>query len=107
MSMTDLSEVVSALLPPTGAVEVQFDTLHRIYQRHKHSADETLHVVRGEISFHLGDAVVKCQTGDRLLLPAGTLHESVAGNIGCQYVIATRFVAANVSISTSQQAHHG
>lgn len=105
--MTDLSEVIAALLPPTGAVEVQVDTPHRIHSRHQHAADETLHIVRGEISFGLDNTVVKCQAGDRLWLPAGTSHESFAGSTGCLYVIATRFVFAAKSVLVSEEVQYG
>lgn len=88
----ELSIVVSELLPPTGSVEVQVDTPFRIHPEHLHTTDETLHILKGEISFHLGNEGLICRAGDRLLLPAYTRHASIAGSEGCLYVISNRFV---------------
>lgn len=91
-AMRDLEQVVGDLLPPTGAVEVQVDTPHRMHPLHRHSVDETLHVIKGRIEFQIASTTFSCVPGDRLLLPAETPHASRAGNDGCLYVIATRTV---------------
>lgn len=87
-----VEDAIYSLLPPTGSVEVQFDTPWREHPEHAHSTDETLHIVDGEITFRLSGRAVKCGPGDRLLLPAHTRHAAVAGTQGCLYVIATRLV---------------
>ena len=91
-AMHALDEVVIDLLPPTGAVEVQVDTPHRVHSLHRHPVDETLHVIQGSIEFQVASATLSCGPGDRLLLPAETPHASRAGDQGCLYVIATRAV---------------
>ncbi len=91
-SIHDLAEAVTDLLPPTGAVEVQMDTPFRWHPPHRHRSDETLHIIRGHIEFEVNGDKLSCGPGDRLLLPAETLHASRAGEDGCLYVIATRTV---------------
>lgn len=100
--LVELEEVVGELLPPTGSVEVQYDTPFRAHAEHVHDVDETLHIVQGEICFDYFGNMTRCKPGDRLLLPANTLHASVAGENGCLYVIATRMVVP--PSATSSQA---
>jgi len=93
-----LEASVHALLPTTGSVEVQRDTPRREHAEHEHPTAETLLIVDGEITFWWKDAAGERHTapagpGDRLLLPAGTRHGSVAGDQGCLYVIALEYVA--------------
>lgn len=95
----DLTAVIGQLLPPTGSVEVQLDTPHRVHMTHMHPTDETLHIVEGAITFKVGEAELVCGPGDRLLLPANTEHASVAGEQGCTYVIATRVVVNDARLA--------
>ena len=93
-----LADAVHTLLPPTGSVEVQRDTPGREHAEHQHPTPETLLIVDGAITFWWRDADGQRQEapagpGDRLLLPAGTRHGSVAGDQGCVYVIALQYVA--------------
>jgi mannose-6-phosphate isomerase-like protein (cupin superfamily) len=83
-----MEEAVLELLPPTGSVEVQRDTPLREHPTHTHPTDETLLILDGSISFTVGGESRRCGPGDRLLLPEGTPHASVAGPEGCLYVIA-------------------
>ncbi len=83
-----LEEGVFELLPPTGSVEVQRDTPFREHLTHTHPTDETLLILSGSISFTVGEDTRHCGPGDRLLLPEGTPHGSLAGPEGCVYVIA-------------------
>lgn len=82
-----LEQAVMELMPITGSVEVQRDTPHREHKTHKHPVDETLLIVSGTITFTIGEQSWECQSGDRLLLPKGTLHSSIAGEDGCIYII--------------------
>lgn len=93
-----LTDAVYALLPTTGSVEVQRDTPGREHLEHEHPSPETLLIVDGEITFWWRDAAGQRQEaparpGDRLLLPAGTRHGSLAGDQGCVYIIALEYVA--------------
>lgn len=82
----DLQSAVMELLPKTGSVEVQRDTPGREHPTHTHPTHETLLIIDGEIKFEYGQHAT-CRSGDRLLLPLGTEHSSVAGPNGCLYVI--------------------
>lgn len=83
-----MEEAVMELLPRTGSVEVQRDTPFREHPTHTHPTDETLLILDGSISFSVGEDALHCGPGDRLLLPEGTPHGSVAGPDGCLYLIA-------------------
>lgn len=98
---TELPIVISELLPPTGSVEVQIDTPYRVHPEHSHNTDETLHILKGEISFLLSGQELICRSGDRLLLPAHTRHASSAGSEGCLYVIANRLISLGESASVT------
>jgi FPC/CPF motif-containing protein YcgG len=91
-NVKNLEEAVTELLPPTGSVEVQYDTPFRVHAQHHHPVDETLHIIHGEITFEHENTSVTCGSGDRLILPAMTPHRSKAGKDGCLYVIASRIV---------------
>ena len=91
-NIKSLEEAVTGLLPPTGSVEVQYDTPFRVHEQHHHAVDETLHIIHGDITFEYGVTTVTCGAGDRLILPAMTPHRSKAGKDGCLYAIATRIV---------------
>jgi FPC/CPF motif-containing protein YcgG len=84
-----LAEAVLEMLPVTGSVEVQRDTPGREHPTHTHRRDEILLIVDGSIRFTLETGTWTCTSGDRLLLPKGTPHSSVAGDGGCVYLIRT------------------
>jgi quercetin dioxygenase-like cupin family protein len=53
------------------------------YPAHEHSYDKVIVVERGSITFRLGTGeAVELQTGDRLELPAGTVHDALVGPAG-------------------------
>ena len=55
-----------------------------VYSAHKHSYDKVIYVVRGSITFGLPEAGQKLllKAGDRLDLPANTVHDAVVGPHG-------------------------
>ena len=55
-----------------------------IYSAHTHSYDKVIYVVRGSITFGLPELGQKLtlQAGDRLDLPAGTVHDAAVGAQG-------------------------
>jgi len=57
---------------------------HDAYAAHSHSYDKVIYVVRGSIIFGLPELgqQLTMQAGDRLDLPAGTVHEAVVGAHG-------------------------
>lgn len=60
------------------------------YAPHRHACEESLWVIRGEITFGIGGVRHRLRPGDRLRLPAGTLHEALAGPGGVTYLIGRR-----------------
>ena len=57
---------------------------HDVYSAHTHSYDKVIYVVRGSITFGLPelDEKLTLHAGDRLDLPAGTVHDAVVGAQG-------------------------
>lgn len=57
---------------------------HDTYAAHSHGYDKVIYVVRGSITFglpQLGEQL-NLKAGDRLDLPAGTVHDAVVGPQG-------------------------
>jgi quercetin dioxygenase-like cupin family protein len=57
------------------------------YAAHAHDHDESIWVVAGEITFTAAGRTFCLRPGDRLFLPAGTLHTAEAGPAGATYLI--------------------
>jgi len=57
---------------------------------HRHDRDESLWLVHGEITFAIAGQSHALAPGDRLLLPAGTVHAALAGPEGAAYLIGRR-----------------
>jgi len=57
---------------------------HDVYSAHSHSYDKVIYVVRGSITFGLPELGqhLTLQAGDRLDLPANTVHDAVVGPQG-------------------------
>lgn len=60
------------------------------YQPHAHDHDESLWLVRGEITFGIGAERYALEPGDRLMLPRGTVHSALVGVDGCLYLVGQR-----------------
>jgi len=71
------------------------------YAPHSHAHDESIWVVEGEITFHVAGQEYRLRPGDRLMLPAGTLHTAHVGNSGAVYLIGQRPPHARTSLPTS------
>ena len=57
---------------------------HDVYAAHTHGYDKVIYVVRGSITFglpELGQSLT-LSAGDRLDLPAGTVHDAAVGERG-------------------------
>ncbi len=54
---------------------------HDVYSAHSHNYDKVIYVVSGSITFGLPglNQQLTLQAGDRLDLPAGTIHDAVVG----------------------------
>jgi len=57
---------------------------HDIYAAHSHSYNKVIYVARGSITFGLPELgkQLTLNTGDRLDLPAGTVHDAMVGSQG-------------------------
>lgn len=57
---------------------------HDVYSAHSHSYDKVIYVVRGSITFGLPELgkEILLKAGDRLDLPAGTVHNAQVGAQG-------------------------
>lgn len=57
---------------------------HDTYAAHTHPYDKVIYVVRGSITFGLPQSgqALTLHSGDRLDLPAGTVHDAVVGPQG-------------------------
>ncbi len=62
------------------------------YAAHDHGYDKVIVVERGSIRFGLGDdaPAVELAEGDRLELPAGTIHDAIVGPSGVACLEAHR-----------------
>lgn len=60
------------------------------YEPHSHDHDESLWLIRGEMTFGIGGRDYALGAGDRLLLPRGTVHSAVAGTAGAAYLVGQR-----------------
>ncbi|MBJ7597265.1 MAG: cupin [Candidatus Nephthysia bennettiae] len=54
-----------------------------VYAEHSHSYEKVLYCVAGSITFTLRDRKLRLRTGDRMVLPPGTVHGAVVGPDGC------------------------
>jgi quercetin dioxygenase-like cupin family protein len=60
------------------------------YAPHSHERDERLWLLDGEMTFEVAGRSHRLGPGDRLELPAGTLHAAAAGVQGATYLIGER-----------------
>jgi len=67
-----------------------YDAAGADYQPHSHDHDESLWIIAGEMHFAAGGREFRLCTGDRLLLPKGTVHTARAGAAGVTYLIGER-----------------
>ena len=66
------------------------DAAGATYSSHAHDHDESIWVVAGEITFVAGGSEFRLCSGDRLMLPGGTVHTARAGPEGARYLIGER-----------------
>ena len=62
------------------------DAPGEVYEAHKHDADQTLYLVEGAIEFGVDGRTLRLTPGDKLELPAFTVHSASAPN-GATYIV--------------------
>ncbi len=62
------------------------DAPGEVYEPHKHDADQTLYLVEGSLEINVGGNVYHLKPGDKLELPAFTVHSAEAP-VGATYII--------------------
>ena len=63
------------------------------YAPHSHSYEKVLYCVDGSITFHveaLDRKRIELRAGDRMVLPAGTIHSAAVGPAGCTCIEGKR-----------------
>jgi quercetin dioxygenase-like cupin family protein len=63
------------------------------YASHSHSYEKVLYCVDGSITFVLAAGAernLELKAGDRMVLPAGTIHSAVVGSSGCTCIEGKR-----------------
>ena len=63
-----------------------------VYTAHSHPYEKVLYCVEGSIAFALeGEGrTIDLRAGDRMILPAGTVHSAVVGGDGCTCIEGRR-----------------
>src|SRR5579884_1779079 len=86
--MTDTRRMADlALIPWAEAAPPAEATLRARHAPHAHDRDESIWVVDGEITFAAAGRTFRLGPGDRLVLPAGTVHTAEAGPAGATYLV--------------------
>ena len=62
------------------------DAPGEVYEPHKHDADQTLYLVEGSLELEVGGKTHSLHPGDKLELPAFTVHSAKAPS-GATYII--------------------
>lgn len=102
---------LAALLPQQGSLEIQNDKPGKTHDWHFHSVKEDLFVLDGQVLLFWSENGVRmertCSTGEKITLPAGTVHGSTASDGGATYIIRPDDgVAAITTFLTPEQDPH-
>ena len=62
------------------------DAPGEVYEPHKHDADQTIYVIEGSLEIQANDNVYRLGPGDKLELPAFTVH-AAATPVGATYIL--------------------
>ncbi len=90
--MATLEDLMTALRREAGSCYSWSNGPHDRYGAHSHPYEKVLYCVDGSITFVLereGRELV-LKSGDRMVLPAGTLHSAIVGPAGCTCIEGKR-----------------
>jgi quercetin dioxygenase-like cupin family protein len=90
--MSKLDDLMMALQREAGSCYSWSNGPHDRYAAHNHAYEKVLYCVDGSIMFLLEreGRRVELKAGDRMVLPAGTVHSAIVGPTGCTCIEGQR-----------------
>jgi quercetin dioxygenase-like cupin family protein len=87
-----MDDLMSALQREAGSCYSWSNGPHDRYAAHSHPYEKVLYCVEGSITFVLEreGKQVELSSGDRMVLPSGTVHSAVVGPTGCTCIEGKR-----------------
>jgi quercetin dioxygenase-like cupin family protein len=87
-----MEDLMTALQKEAGSCYSWSNGPNDRYAAHSHQYEKVLYCVDGSITFVLeGEARrVDLEPGDRMVLPAGTMHSAIVGSSGCTCIEGKR-----------------
>jgi len=87
-----LDDLMTALRTEAASCYAWSNGPHDRYAAHSHPYEKVLYCVDGSITFMLERAgrQLELKPGDRMVLPAGTVHSAVVGPSGCKCIEGQR-----------------
>jgi len=87
-----MDDLMSTLRREAGSCYSWSNGPHDTYAAHSHPHEKVLYCVEGSISFMLESEGkrVDLRSGDRMVLPPGTVHSAVVGPTGCTCIEGKR-----------------
>jgi mannose-6-phosphate isomerase-like protein (cupin superfamily) len=90
--MADQEELMARLLAEAGGCHSWSNGPGDRYTAHNHGYEKVLYCVNGSITFVLEaeGKRLELKPGDRMVLPAGTIHSAFVGPAGCTCIEGRR-----------------
>ena len=90
--MATIDDLMSTLRREAGSCYSWSNGPHDRYAAHSHPYEKVLYCVEGSIAFMLEPEGkrVDLSSGDRIVLPPGTVHSAVVGPTGCTCIEGKR-----------------
>ena len=87
-----MDDLMSTLRSEAGSCYSWSNGPHDTYAAHSHPYEKVLYCVEGSITFVLEreGKQVDLSSGDRMVLPPGTVHSAVVGPAGCTCIEGKR-----------------
>ncbi len=90
--MATLEDLMAALRKEASSCYSWSNGPHDRYAAHSHPYEKVLYCVDGSITFVLEreGRRLELNAGDRMVLPAGTVHSAIVGSSGCTCIEGQR-----------------
>jgi quercetin dioxygenase-like cupin family protein len=87
-----MEDLMAALRQEAGSCYSWSNGPHDRYGAHSHPYEKVLYCVEGSITFGLESEgrELELKPGDRMVLPAGTVHSAIVGPSGCTCIEGQR-----------------